>query len=369
MEQNKKQNYKLTAIVVAIFCGLGMLHYWVGEYRERKNLRITNSVSLVWPQDRQTFRSSKVELMGTFARITVVTDDQARAQNAIEAAIKELERVEDMMSAHMGDSELALLNKSAWSSDFVASKELFELIQKSIEFSKLSDGEFDVSVGPLIQLWHTADVKGSQPTQEQIEEAKNKVGYEKLILDKEKHTIRFAVEGMSIDLGAIAKGYGIDKAVETLQRAGVIGGLVDVGGDIRCFGAPPAGEMAWVVGLQDPKAADMYTTDETVLARFVVSNCAVATSGDYRRYVEVDGQRQSHILDPKTSHGAKGLSSVSIFAPDATTADAMATTVSVLGFLKGLDLVEKMPQVEAVVILDEDGFDIQYSSGAMKYCE
>ncbi len=297
-------------------------------------------------------------VMGTLARAVAVAKYSSTAKKTIEAAFAEINKVDDLMSNYKSDSEISLVNRDAFERQVKVSKPTFEVLQKSIEFSKLTDGAFDITIGPLVDIWRLAAESNCVPTDAELSEARSKVGYEKLILDANELTVRFAVEGMRIDLGGIAKGYAIDKAVEAMQAAGAIGAMVDIGGDIRCFGTPMQGKNYWLIGLQDP-TEDFESqisnfefpvgTGMTLLV-LQLTDDAVATSGGYRRFTLIDGKKYSHIINRRTEISSEGLSSVTIISKNAMDADALATAVSVMGAEKGLDLIETMSQTEAILI-------------------
>jgi len=192
---------------------------------------------------------------------------------------------------------------------------------------------------------------------------RSKVGYEKLILDANEMTVRFAAEGMKIDLGGIAKGLAIDKAIEAIKEAGGLGALVDIGGDIRCYGKTPKGQKYWFVGLQNPD----LESEEQILFTLKLSAGAVATSGDYQRFVVIGGRHYSHIINERTGSSAEALSSVTIIAGSATDADALATAVSVMGAEKGIELIEKCPGTEAIMVSPAPEYKITKTSGAEKF--
>lgn len=304
-------------------------------------------------------------VMGTFARLIAMTDDIATANKCIESALDAIHNVDNLMSDYKGDSEISRVNKYAFAQPVKVGPATFEVIQKSIEISKLTDGAFDITVGPLVKLFRTAKDTGKAPTSEQIAEAKAKVGYEKLLLNKAEKTVRFTVEGMSLDLGGIAKGYAVDKAIEVMKKHGALGALVDIGGDVRCFGTPPGGKEAWTIGLQDPNTHN--AGGATLLLKLKISDAAVATSGNYQQYAIIDGQKHSHILDRKTGRSARGLASVTIIAQNATTADALATAVTVIGPKKGLELIEGIRNTEAFLISSAPDYKLTKTTGAEKY--
>jgi thiamine biosynthesis lipoprotein len=298
------------------------------------------------------------------------------ARGCIESAFAEIENVDRLMSTYKSDSEVSEINRDGFKRAVKVSRPTYEVLQKSIEFSKLSSGAFDITVGPLVGLWRSAGEANSVPSDEELAEARLKVGYEKLILDDIEMTIRFAVDGMKLDLGGIAKGYAIDQAARAMQRAGATGGMVDIGGDIRCFGVP-VGKDRWVIGLQDPsekfevrnsKFEIPVGTGETLLV-LKLTDCAIATSGGYRRFVLIGGKKYSHILDAGTGYGSSELASVTVISKSAIEADALATAVSVLGAEEGLVLIEERPDTEAILVSSEPEYQIIKSSGAGKYIE
>jgi thiamine biosynthesis lipoprotein len=288
-------------------------------------------------------------VMGTFARVVAVTEDSATANSSIEAALEQIENVDELMSDYKPDSQISIVNRDAFKRAVVVSESTFEVLQESIEFSKRTGGAFDITVGPLVEVWRSAADTNSVPGDDELALARSKVGYENLILDANDMSVRFAVDGMKLDLGGVAKGYAVDKAVEAMQKAGAVGGMVDVGGDIRCFGSP-RGKSRWRIGLQDPAdTQDLVGAGQYTLV-LKLKDAAIATSGDYRRFTLIEGERFSHIIDRKTGAGAKGLSSVTVIAASAIDADALATAVSVMGAEKGLALIETVPKTEAILI-------------------
>ncbi len=305
-------------------------------------------------------------VMGTFARVVVIAQDSDAARKCIESAFTQINKVDDLMSDYKSDSEISNLNRDGFEKAVQLSQSTYEVLQKSIEFSKLTDGAFDVTVGPLVELFRKAKKKQVLPGRDEIADARSKVGFEKLKLDDQNRTVRFAVEGMQLDLGGIAKGYAVDKAVETMQTHGAIGGMVDLGGDIRCFGAPLKGRDHWVIGLQNPNMVKDSAGRE-VLLKLKITNGAIATSGDYQQFIVIEGKRRSHIIDRKTGTSTEGLSSVTIIADTATNADALATAVSVMGSENGIELIEKIPGTEVILITSQPEFKLVKTSGAEKY--
>ena len=301
--------------------------------------------------------------MGTVARIMVTAEDAGQAHQAIEAAFDKIFQIDQMMSDYDPDSQLSQVNRDAFDEPVQVDADLLEVLAAAKLYSCMSDGAFDITIGPVVQLWRKAREDGAAPTPEAIAKAKASVGHENLTLDAEKHTVQFAKEGMFLDLGGIAKGYAIDKAIEILQAGGVSGAMVDIGGDLRCFGTAANGKEHWLIGLQDP--AD----DETILMTLNMDDMAVATSGDYRRFVMIEEEKHSHIVDPTTADSAQDLSSVTIIAPTATAADALATAVTVLGNKKGLALIEKIENTEAILIANGEEFSLLKTTGVDQYIQ
>ena len=306
-------------------------------------------------------------VMGTFAHIVAVAQNAGTAKNCIRAALEEIHKVDNLMSDYKSDSDISRVNREAYEKPVQVSEATFEVLQRSIEFSKMTDGAFDVTVGPLVALFRKAKETKVSPSEEQIAQAKSKVGFEKLKLDNENRTVQFSEKGMLLDLGGIAKGYAIDKAIEAARRCGAVGTMVDIGGDVRCFGLPPKGRDHWLIGLQDPNSAIEGMEGGGLRLVLTVTNEAVATSGDYQQFVIIEGKRYSHIMNRRTGKSAESLSSVTIIADNATDADALATAVSVMGAEKGLALIEKLPNTEAILIGPGPKYEITKTPGAEKY--
>jgi len=315
-------------------------------------------------------------VMGTFSRVVAIAESERAARDCIRAAFDVQRRIEELMSYHEAESELNRVNRYGAEKPVPVNPMTFEVLQQAMHFSRLSAGAFDVTVGPLVDLWKTAGEVNEPPTAEALAEARRKVGFEKLVLNDKDMTVGLAVEGMRIDLGGIAKGYAVDKSVEAMKRQGAVGGMVDLGGNIRCFGRPPqrqpgqGGSEArpnWRIALQDPNVAPDDMDRSRILMVLAITDESVATSGDYRRFTNVRCQKQSHILDTQTGKGADKLTSVTIIARDATTADALSTAVSVLGREKGLELIESLPNVEAILIPAHTDAQPIFSTGARAY--
>jgi len=283
-------------------------------------------------------------MMGTQVTVTVFAADGKARLRAVEAAFDRISAVERLMSAHDPESELSRVNAEAADTPVAVSAEMFDVLAKAGRHYRLSQGAFDVTVMPLVRLWTAAAEAGRAPSQEALKRTLEAVGYDKLVLDAEKRTVGFSREGMGLALGGIAKGYAVDLAVEALRRAGVTSAVVDAGGDIRVLGRHPTGRT-WLIGLRNP-----FSDDDKPLKTLDLADCAVATSGDYERSYTIAGKRYSHIFDPRTGLSVRDAHSVTVVAPDATQADALATAVSVLGPERGIALVETIPSTECFFI-------------------
>ena len=300
-------------------------------------------------------------VMGTVAHILAVGDDEEAARAAIAAAFEAIDRVDELMNDYDPNSMLSGVNRDAFDRPVVVDEQIMTVLAAAKQYSVLSEGAFDVTIGPVVQLWRKAKADGTAPAAEQLAAAKAAVGFESLLLDTGAKTVRFGRPGMALDVGGIAKGYAIDKAVEALQAGGLSGGMVDIGGDLRCFGVAAQNSRHWLIGLQDPRQP------EDIVLVLNADDRAVATSGDYQRFVVIDGQKHSHIKDPKTADSADTLSSVTIIASTGMAADALATAVTVLGSEKGLPLIETLNDTEAIVIDTADTTHITKTTGAVQY--
>ncbi|MCK4885933.1 MAG: FAD:protein FMN transferase [Planctomycetes bacterium] len=304
-------------------------------------------------------------IMGTFVRIIAVADSESTARKSIDAAFEKFKMVDDLMSTYKPQSEISAVNNNAFKAPVKISPPFMDVLLKSIEYSKLTAGAFDVTVGPMVKLWREAEKADKLPTALQINQTKAKVGYEKLIIDPNNMTVKFKAEAMQLDLGAIAKGYAIDQAIEAMQAAGAVGAMVDAGGDIMCWGKPQPGKDKWMVGLQDPTKVDQVGLATSVMLVLKLDNMAVATSGDYQRFEMIEGKKYSHIIDRNKGAASEGLSSVTVICEKAVDADALATSVSVLGVEKGLKLIESLDSTEAILI-ESAGSELIKSSGVDK---
>jgi thiamine biosynthesis lipoprotein len=289
--------------------------------------------------------------MGTTFRILLYAMDKPTAKKAVDAAFARVAELDGIMSDYKKDSELMLLCKkfaNEVGDPVKVGPDLFFVLQKGEELSKRSDGAFDVTVGPVVQLWRIARRTQEVPDPKTFAAARAKVGYKNLALDARNKTVQLLVPGMLLDLGGIAKGYAADEALKVLrEKFGIKQALVAAYGDIAC-GDPPPGEVGWKVEIAPIAKSQKPRT-------LILANSAVSTSGDLEQFVEIGGTRYSHVLDPRTGWGLTGRRSVTVIAPLGVTADSMTKAVSVLPPEQALKLVEDTPGAAAyIVILDRD---------------
>ena len=263
-------------------------------------------------------------LMGSRFDITVVANDSAQGNSYIDLAIGEISRIEHLISSWDPRSQTSAINENAGVAPVRVCQELFNLIERSMAISKLTDGAFDISYASMDKIWKFDGSMKEMPTDEAIKASVSKVGYQNVVLDKEHVTIFLKLPGMNIGFGAIGKGYAADKAKALLMEKGAVAGIINASGDMNTWGKQPSGEGA------------------------------VVTSGNYEKYVTFDGKRYSHIIDPKTGYPATGIISATVFAPKAELADALATSVFVMGIETGLNRISQLPGVECIII-DENG--------------
>ena len=293
-------------------------------------------------------------LMGTKVSIILCGPEQAVLEKAAQAAFATMEQIEGSLSSWRQNSEISKINRSAGIEPVVVSPDLFALIRKSIHFSGLSKGCFDISWKGLGDLWDLRSPDFQKPVHESVTGRLHLVDYRKILLDNEAGSVLLGERGMKISLGGIGKGYSVDMAVKSVRSLGVENGIVDAGGDLKAFGRKESGEL-WTVGIKNPR------DEKKVMCVIPLSNVAVATSGDYERYRMINGTRYHHILDPRNGYPARGCMSTTVVARDVLDADALATSVFVMGPDEGLALLEQLPDIEGVIV-DSEG-KLRASSG------
>ena len=273
--------------------------------------------------------------MYTVVSITVVSLSEDKARIAINASFNELDRLANLLNFYSETSEISAINRQAGEKPVKVSKDTLDLIEKAIYVSEMTEGAFDVTVGPLVKLW---DLKNEViPDKKLIDETLPRVGYKNIVIDKVASTVFLKKKGCQIDLGGIIKGYAVDKVVEVLHRNGITSGVVAVGGEIRSLGTKPDGKP-WVIGVQNPREDG---SDDAVIATLELSDKSLSTSGDYIRYFEKDGVRYHHLLDPKTGYPSRQCGSATVVADDNTTTDGFSK-LFILGPEKGLAVAKRL---------------------------
>ena len=293
-------------------------------------------------------------LMGTVVFVTAVGTDESTAQQAAEAGLDEIRRLEELLSTWIPTSELSQVNAASGREPVKVSQETFEILVRSLEMAQLTQGGFNIAVGPAVQAWN-ASGEGQVPPQEDLEALRPQIDLSHIQLDTEKQTVWLRRSGMQIDVGGIGKGYAADLAARVMQASGATAGVVALSGDIKTFGRMPDNQR-FVFGIQHPRKEQ-----GEVLGRIELEDEAVSTAGDYQRYFMKDGIRYHHILDPATLQPARGCQSVTVIAKEGVMADGLDTGIFVMGPDKGMALIESLPDVEGVIV-DQEG-TILVSSG------
>ena len=279
-------------------------------------------------------------IMGTAIHVELWSDDAVAATAAIDAVMDEMHRIDALMSPYKESSELSRINRDAARQPVAVCAELFDLLDRSLAFSELSGGAFDITYA---SVGHLYDYRNRiRPSDEQLAAAREAIGYRHLQLDRPSGTVRFARAGVRIDLGGFAKGHAVDNGAAILARRGVKHAAVSAGGDSRMLGDRRG--RPWTIGIRDPRRAG------EVAALLPLEDVAVSTSGDYERYFDDGDERCHHLLDPRTGRSPQAVHSVTVVAPDGLTSEALSKTVFVLGVERGLRIVESMPDVDAVVV-------------------
>lgn len=287
-----------------------------------------------------------LKLMGSRFDITVVAENEKIAHKYIDTAVTEITRIEKLISSWDVNSQTSNINRNAGLQPVKVNIELFQLIERANRISKLTDGAFDISYASMDRIWKFDGSMTEMPTEEEITASVVKVGFHNIVLDKENSTVFLKLKGMKIGFGAIGKGYAADKAKEILISKGVSSGIINASGDMNTWGKQPNGKD-WKVAITNPMDKNK------VFALLPLKNNAVVTSGNYEKYVNFKGKRYTHIIDPRTGFPSNGIISVTVFAPKAELADALATSVFVMGKEAGIDRINQLPKIECIIIDDK----------------
>ena len=308
--------------------------------------------SLAPPPVAAEWLSREEAIMGTAIRVELWAEDKAAGAAAIDAVMDEMRRIDVLMSPYKPDSELSRVNRDAAAKPVRIGRELYDLIALSLDYSKKTGGAFDITFSSVGYLYDYR--RGIRPSEADIAANLDAIDYRHLELDPKTRSIRFARPGVRIDLGGIAKGYAVDAGIAILKKRGFHDALVSAGGDSRMLGDHRG--RPWVIGIRNPRG-----DAKSMVAALPLTNEAISTSGDYERYFEADGVRYHHIINPRTGKSAGALMSTTVIGPDATTTDALSTSVFVLGPKAGMALIESLPGIEAVIVMPDGR--MEYSAG------
>jgi FAD:protein FMN transferase len=289
-----------------------------------------------------------LKLMGNRFQLSAVGDDEIQANDCIDAAISEIQRIEKLLTTYSEESETALINRNAGIEPVIVSEETFQIIKRSTRISQITQGAFDITYGSVDKRSWNFDTNLSKlPDKTTAKKMAFLINYKNIIMDEERLSVMLKEKGMRIGFGGIGKGYAADMAKEVMRRKGVDSGIVNASGDMTTWGVQLNGQP-WTIGIADPNAKGQ------IFSYINITDMAVATSGNYEKYVMINGQKYSHTINPKTGLPIRGIKSVTIISPHAEIADAMATPLMIMGIRPGLDMINQIKGLEAIVIDDHD---------------
>ena len=300
--------------------------------------------------------SKTMPVIGTVGTIRIVCKNSEDARKASLQAFRKIEELGARMNRRNVSSDIGLLNENGFKDYISVDKKVFEVIMKGVALSEETNGAFEIAILPLINVWNKAGANGVVPDSGAIKSALDKCGSRFINLAADER-VKFSKEGTGVDLGGIAKGFLIDQAAQVISSSGFDNFIVEIGGDMYVSGVKPGGRK-WSIGIKHPRKKS------NIIDKIAMSDSAVATSGDYERYFKRGSERYHHILDPRTGLPARVAISVTVVAPDAATADALATAAFVMGPDAGLDFIEKSPDVEGFIVSEKDGaFNVVETTG------
>ncbi len=286
--------------------------------------------------------------MGNRFELSVVSADEVWAQQCIDAGVAEIQRIEKLLTTFSEDSQTNEINRNAGVQPVKVDQEVFDLIARSLRISQLTQGAFDISYGSIDKsLWNFDVTMKQLPDRETALKSVRLINYKNIILDAEKTTVYLKEKGMRIGFGGIGKGYAAERAKVKMKQFGAESGVVNASGDLTAWGYQPNGQK-WTVGIANPDLSN------TAFSFMTITDMAVATSGNYEKFVMIDGKKYSHTINPRTGLPVTGIKSVTIITTNAEIADAMATPVTIMGIATGLDLINQMSNIEAVIVDDNN---------------
>lgn len=300
----------------------------------------------------------QVLLMGNQFEISAVTHIKEFADEVINAAITEIQRIEKLLTTYREDSETNLINRFAGVQPVKVSAETFDLVERCLRISHVTQGAFDISYGSVDKkLWNFDATATALPGKKTAMQMVRLINYRNIILNRDEQTIFLKEKGMRIGFGGIGKGYAAERAKAVMQQMGCESGIVNASGDLTAWGLQPNGKP-WIIGIVNPNLTN------TAFGSINITNMAVATSGNYEKYIIINGKKYSHTISPKTGLPVTGIKSVTIIAPNAEIADAMATPVTIMGIKAGLYMINQMTNIAAIIIDDDDNI---YASDNIKF--
>ncbi|MFI5153767.1 MAG: FAD:protein FMN transferase [Chitinophagales bacterium] len=296
---------------------------------------------------KDTFHRS-LKLMGNRFQLTAVSEDENFANDCIDEGIEEIQRIEKLLTTFNEESETALINRNAGIQPTRVSEETLLLIERSIRISRVTQGAFDITYGSVDKrLWNFDTNLTALPDKETAKQMARLINYRNIILDREKSSVMLKEKGMRIGFGGIGKGYAAEMAKKAMKERGLESGIVNASGDMTTWGLQADGRP-WTIGIADPNAKGK------IFSYMNITDMAVATSGNYEKYILVDGRKYSHTINPRTGLPIIGIKSVTIITRNAEIADAMATPVMIMGILPGLNMINQIKDIEAIVVDDHD---------------
>lgn len=293
----------------------------------------------------QILRKRTTLLMGGRFDITIVAKDSLTAEQNIDAVIAEITRIEYLISDWKPNTQISEVNRNAGIQPIKVDKEVFELAKRALHFSEITNGGFDISFAAMDRIWKFDGSMTEMPSPEAIKKSVEKVGYKNIILDSVQSTIFLKLKGMKIAFGALGEGYATDKCREMMLAKGITAGIVNGSGDMSTWGKQPNGKP-WKIGITNPFHPDKLLTS------IPLEKGAVTTSGNYEKFVVFNGKRYSHIINPATGYPVTGLCSVTVFGPNAETANGLSTSLMILGKKSGLELLNQFPEYSCLLITD-----------------
>ena len=298
--------------------------------------------------DKSSLYKETLKLMGNRFEISVVTHNKSKAKLCIQAAVDEIRRIEKLLTTFNESSQTNLVNRNAGLMPVKVDKELFDLIKRSKKISELTQGAFDITYGSIDKrFWNFDQTMTSLPDALTAKKLVRLINYKNVVLDQNNMTVFLKEKGMRIGFGGIGKGYAAEKAKYILQQMGIENGIVNAAGDLTAWGYQPNGKP-WTIGIADPNVT------RNAFSYLELTNTSIATSGNYEKYVMIDGKKYSHTIDPKSGYPVSGIKSVTIISTNAEIADAIATPVMIMGIGAGLDMINQLNGIECIIIDDAD---------------